>query len=88
MNLINAINHKTSDLSELLSFVEEIGSLADSAHVVSFCWCLQSANGLAPCLACGVVLNGDSMRFFVSDSSSSSEEVVRIPCTFYSKLFP
>ncbi|CAK9329533.1 unnamed protein product [Citrullus colocynthis] len=79
VNLINAINLKISDLLELSSFVKEIGALAASAHVVSFCWCLRSANGLAHCLARAVVWSGDWMGFFVSHSSSSSEEVVRIP---------
>ena len=59
VNLINAINHKTPDLSELESFVEEIGSLAASAHVVFFRWCMRSANGLAHRLASAAVRSGD-----------------------------
>ncbi|CAK9328233.1 unnamed protein product [Citrullus colocynthis] len=80
MNLINAINHITLDLSELLSFVEEIGSLAASAHVVSFRWCMWSTNGLAHRLARAAMWSGDWKEFFVFISSSSSEEVVRISC--------
>lgn len=64
VNLINAINHKIQDLSKLSSFVEEMGTLAVSAHVVFFCWCMRSANGLVHRLARAAVLSGDWMRFF------------------------
>ncbi|CAK9329880.1 unnamed protein product [Citrullus colocynthis] len=90
IKFLEALTLIREDLSELSSFVEEIGTLGASARVVFFCRCMQSANGLTHCMARVAVLGGDWVRFFISYSSSSSEEVVRILCIipdYFSSVF-
>lgn len=75
LEVIQAINKESSDLSELLLVVEEIEEMIPPARVISFVKCSRSSNEFAHKLVRAGVIHGEFIYFFGHFSNSFFREV-------------